>query len=86
MMGIPLIIIEKIFLIGKTFFKILGFFVFLIALLTCTYISITIAALMGVNQSNAWAFNYITSFSIDFFIISPFKNFLLVSIYCWAVD
>jgi hypothetical protein len=85
MMGIPLVLIEKLFSISFTFFKILGYFIFTAALLTCMYICITIAALMGVNESNAWAFNYFTSFSIDFFMINPLLNYIKVSIYQWSI-
>jgi hypothetical protein len=38
-------------------------------LATSAFISLTIAALMGYEAANSWVFNYLTSFSLDFFIV-----------------
>jgi hypothetical protein len=80
-MGIPLGIIEKLFSIKYCVFKLLGYIIFAGALLICIYSSLTIAALMGVSKANQWAFNYFSSFSIDFFMFNPGFNYAKISLY-----
>jgi hypothetical protein len=80
-MGIPLGIIEKLFTVKYCAFKLFGYLIFSTALLVCIYSSLTIAALMGVTESNQWAFNYFSSFSLEFFMINPIFNYFKISIY-----
>jgi hypothetical protein len=80
-MGVPLVIIEKLFSIKYCIFKLFGYAIFTGALLVCMYSSLTIAALMGVSEANQWAFNYFSSFSIDFFMVNPSVNYAKISLY-----
>jgi hypothetical protein len=84
-MGVPLGIIEKLFSIKYTIFKLMGYLIFSGALGICMYASLTIAALMGVSESNQWAFNYFSSFSIDFFMINPVVNYVKISLYYFSL-
>lgn len=49
------------------------------------YVCLTISALMGISESNRWAFNYFSSFSLDFFMINPIVNFIKVSLYEFSI-
>jgi hypothetical protein len=40
---------------------------------------------MGISESNRWAFNYFSSFSLDFFMINPIVNFIKVSLYEFSI-
>jgi hypothetical protein len=46
---------------------------------------LTLAALMGVEAANLWAFNYFTSFSLDFFLVAPLTNYFKVSLYFFSI-
>ena len=50
------------------------------------YISLAGAALMGISEANQWAFNYFTSFSLDFFMVAPLINYLKVGLYQYSVN
>jgi hypothetical protein len=81
LMGIPLGIIEKLFSLKYNVTKLFGYIIFSATLIICMYSTITIAALLGISESNKWAFNYFTSFSLDFFMINPMVNYIKISLY-----
>lgn len=85
LLGVPLTIIEKLFSLKYVVFKILGYIIFTSTLITCMYICLTISALMGISESNEWAFNYFSSFSMDFFMINPIVNLIKVSLYEFSI-
>jgi hypothetical protein len=82
--SLPLKIIEKLFTIDNICTKFLGYLLFSSILLVCFYVSFTIAALVGIDKANEWAFNYLTSFSLDFFILNPLLGYILVSLYYFS--
>jgi hypothetical protein len=41
---------------------------------------------MGIDEANSWAFNYFTSFSLDFFFVSPLSNYFKVSLYYFSLS
>jgi hypothetical protein len=59
----------------------LAYLIFSSAISACIYASLTLAALMGVEAANFWAFNYFTSFSLDFFLLNPLSNYIKVFFY-----
>jgi hypothetical protein len=78
---IPLTLLEKLFSLDNKCFKLAAYLLFSSLLLVCIYSSLTIASIIGAEKSNEWAFNYFTSFSMDFFMINPIINFIKISVY-----
>jgi hypothetical protein len=85
LLGVPLFIIEKLFSVSYKGCKVFAYIIFSGCLLTCIYASLTLAALMGVEAANLWAFNYFTSFSLDFFLVAPLTNYFKVSLYYFSI-
>jgi energy-converting hydrogenase Eha subunit A len=80
-LGLPLIILETLFQIPSTVCKVFAYMIFSAGLILSFYISITLAALLGIDKANFWAFNYFTSFILDFFFINHISNYFKVSLY-----
>jgi hypothetical protein len=78
---IPLTLIEKLFSLENKYFKLTAYLLFSSLLLICIYSSLTIASIIGAEKSNEWAFNYFSSFSMEFFMVNPVINFFKVSLY-----
>jgi hypothetical protein len=41
---------------------------------------------MGYEAANSWVFNYLSSFSIDFFIVQPISNYIKVTLYYFSIN
>jgi hypothetical protein len=41
---------------------------------------------MGYEAANSWVFNYLTSFSLDFFIVQPISNYFKVTLYYFSIN
>ena len=65
--SVPIIILK--FFLTFTFLKPLGIMMTLGLIGFCFFITLTNAALMGVDKSNDWAFSYFNSWLIDSFFI-----------------
>ena len=78
-------IVEKLFKSKYRILKIVGVIIFIGATLVSLYASLTVAALMGVEDSNKWAISYLVSFFSEFAFISPIVCFVKIKLFNYAL-
>jgi hypothetical protein len=71
-------ILTYFFKIKNIIFKFLTVTLFIAINILCIYVSLTIAALMGLEKSTEWTISYVTSFISSFFMIGPITNYFKI--------
>ena len=74
-------VVERLFKFKSRFLKIIGVILFMGGILLSGYVSLAVAALIGVEKSNEWAVSYVTSFVSEFSVIGPLTSFLKINIF-----
>ena len=80
-LGIPMALVEKLFKLKNIIFKGLGTLIFLGTSLVALYASLTVAALMGVDESNNWVVNYLFSFVSEFSLVNPLVSLIKIQLF-----
>lgn len=73
--AIPVAILTELFSHKNIIVKIIGYVIYLLIFLLSFYIMIVNAAIMGVEESNSWAYSYFISFIVDTFALEIFGGF-----------
>jgi hypothetical protein len=73
-------IVQALFKIKKCVLKVFSTIIYISLNLLCFYVSLTVANLMGIDQSTEWTISYMTSFISSFFMIDPIINFFKINL------
>jgi hypothetical protein len=68
---VPVVIVQKLLAATNKFIVGVGVVLFFAFSLVGLYVCLTVAALLGSERANEWAFNYVTSFLTNFCFSSP---------------
>ena len=85
-LGIPMTLIEKLFKSKNRILRIVGAGIFIGVILVCLYVSLTVAALVGVEKSNSWAVSYAFSFFSEFAFITPIVCIIKVKLFRFSLN
>ena len=84
LLSVPVIIVEKFFRSKSRIANFLGAFIFICVTLVSLYVSLTVSALLGIEEANKWAISYMISFFMEFALINPLICFVKVSLFLKA--
>jgi len=68
--AVPSIIIKVFLTRNKFILKFIGLILTFMIFAVLYYIVLVSAALMGIDEANKWSFTYLTSFTIDMFLVA----------------
>ena len=69
MLIVPVKLVSALLIRENRCLNIIGVIIFIGTMLLSLYVSLTTAALMGLEESNKWATNYASAFCTDTFMI-----------------